>query len=385
MATDVTFYRDLPVYRLPLHELIGKSEYFVPIAESFHVIVVDVEGSTIAVGKGRHHDVNLAATGAIIAVLNRLREWKEEGTVAYFFGGDGATFLVPGNRCRELLQTLENYRHHVSRTQDLVLRVGSIPVREVASRGNLIRLAKCQLNDFLAVPVVLGNGLKTAEARIKAEFVATAEVSIKAVNLEGMQCRWDEIPPPRDEEQIICLIINNDDEKRQPEVYRRVLAKMEDIFGKLDQRQPISATRLRLSVALSTIRREMRLRLGRFNLRYLLQNSLMMLYGPRWLKNSAAGKEYLNKVSLLSDTIMIDGSINTVISGRKQQVEVLLSYLDKLEKRGDLIYGVHRTHASVISCYVLDHDTDHLHFIDATEGGYTSAAKVYKAKLKAKR
>jgi len=356
MSTDATFYRNLPVYRLPLHELIGKPEYFVPITPSFHVIVVDVEGSTIAVGKGLHHDVNLAATGAIIAVLNRLREWKEEGTVAYFFGGDGATFLVPDERCAELLQTLENYRHHVSRTQNLVLRVGSIPVSEVASRGNGIRLAKCQLNDFLAVPVVLGNGLKTAEARIKADFVPTAEVSVQTVNLEGMQCRWDEIPPPRDEEQIICLIINNDDEKQQPEVY----------------------------MAVSTIRREMRLRLGRFNLRYLLRNWLTQLYGPRWLRNSPEGKEYLNKVSLLSDTIMIDGSINTVISGRKQQVDTLLKYLDKLEKRGDLIYGVHRTHASVISCYVLDHDTDHLHFIDATEGGYTSAAKVYKAKLKAR-
>jgi len=214
MPTDATFYRDLPVYRLPLHQLIGKPEYFVPISPTFYVIVVDIEGSTIAVGKGRHHDVNLVATGAIIAVLNRLREWNEEGIIAYFFGGDGATFLVPNERHSELLYTLESYRHHVERTQNLVLRVGSIAVSEVTSRGNVIQLAKCQLNEFLAVPIVLGNGLKTAEARIKAEFVPREEVSIEEVNLEGMQCRWDEIPPPRDEEQIVCLIINSDDQKR---------------------------------------------------------------------------------------------------------------------------------------------------------------------------
>ncbi|MGO3156047.1 MAG: DUF3095 family protein [Mesonia sp.] len=39
------------------------------------------------------------------------------------------------------------------------------------------------------------------------------------------------------------------------------------------------------------------------------------------------------------------------------------------------------THASVMSCYVLDRKTKHSHFVDGTEGGYTSAAKMFKTKL----
>jgi hypothetical protein len=61
------------------------------------------------VGEGRHHDVNLAATGAIIALLNRQRGRGEEGRVAYFFGGDGATFLVPADPTREA--PLRGYRN----------------------------------------------------------------------------------------------------------------------------------------------------------------------------------------------------------------------------------------------------------------------------------
>lgn len=382
MSKDSTFYLDLPVHQLSLQELLRQEEKFIDAPEGWHVIVADVQDSTIAVGEGRHHDVNLAATGAIIALLNRLRSWGEEGSVAYFFGGDGATFLVPDARHAELFRTLDVYRHHVFRTSGLLLRVGSLPVAAVTAAGDHIRVAKCKLNDRLTVPVALGNGLKRAESRIKAEFLAASEDGEESVDLNGMECRWEEVLPPRDEEQILVLIVNCPDEGQQAKIYSEVLTKIEDVFGQLNQRRPITATRLKLNLTIGAVRREMRGRLGRFDLRYLIRAWLANLYGPRWFKTSPIGREYRNQVSELSDTIMIDGTINTVISGNKQQTTTLLAYLNDLESRGLIIYGAHGTHASVISCYVLDHDENHLHFIDGTEGGYTAAAKVYKAKLK---
>ena len=53
-----------------------------------------------------------------------------------------------------------------------------------------------------------------------------------------------------------------------------------------------------------------------------------------------------------------------------------------MERDKKLIYGIHVTHASVMSCYVLDRRTTHSHFVDGTEGGYTSAAKMFKIKKK---
>ncbi|MGO2358557.1 DUF3095 family protein [Mesonia sp.] len=60
---------------------------------------------------------------------------------------------------------------------------------------------------------------------------------------------------------------------------------------------------------------------------------------------------------------------------------MFIAYLDQLEEDKKIVYGIHITHASVMSCYVLDRKTKHSHFVDGTEGGYTSAAKMFKTKL----
>jgi len=59
--------------------------------------------------------------------------------------------------------------------------------------------------------------------------------------------------------------------------------------------------------------------------------------------------------------------------------------LDDLESSDKIIYGLHITHASIMSCYIEDRKEKHIHFVDGTEGGYTSAAIVVKEKLKRKR
>ena len=46
------------------------------------------------------------------------------------------------------------------------------------------------------------------------------------------------------------------------------------------------------------------------------------------------GKKYLNELVDMSDTLVIDGKINTVISGTSQQRELLKAELNKLEEAG---------------------------------------------------
>ena len=79
---------------------------------------------------------------------------------------------------------------------------------------------------------------------------------------------------------------------------------------------------------------------------------------------------------------MIDGTINTVMSGNTSQIKNLKIALDKLESEGKIVYGMHTTYASIISCYVRDRVGKHIHFVDGTEGGYTSASVELKRKLK---
>lgn len=378
-----TFFEDLPVRTKRLSKLLGQEKLFSPVPDDWQVIVIDVQGSTRAVAAGKHHQVNLAATGGIIIVLNRLKAAYDGLVIPYFFGGDGATFLVPAELADDLLEVLNNYRRHVQRQMDLILRVGALSIAEVSAGGSTTRIARYALNSLYTIPVVLGNGLKEAETRIKASFISDEEsiTDLIDIDLNGMECRWNEIEPPRDAEQILVLLIYSEEEVLQGRVYGEIIARIDRIFGDLNNRRPIAANRLRLNLGLTNLANEMYASLGRFSLKYLFRNWLATLYGPWYFQRTDAGKNYLAKISQLTDTLMLDGNINTVISGTGAQIEELIAYLRILEQEQKIIFGYHVTHASVMSCYVRDHDEDHVHFLDGTEGGYTSAARMFKAKL----
>ena len=383
--SNLTFYQDLPRREGPLQRLFGAPSDFQPVPEDWQVIVVDIEGSSQAVKNGLHQEVNLAATGSIIAVLNHIKTRHGDLVIPYWFGGDGATFLVPASLRDELMATLENYRHHVKQQFFMSLRVGSVGVREVYAAGHTIRLVKAQLNGHLVVPIALGNGLKHGEALIKSCFIDETVVPdhLDEVDLTGMECRWNEIAPPFDQEQILCVIVTCDDEATQPKVFESVMTKITSIFGSLQERQPISVTRLKLNLTIGKIQREMYACLGRFNMTYLLKHWVTTIFGKYYFKFFKDGKRYLQQVSELSTTLMVDGNINSVISGTAEEIAKLTEFLEALEGEGVLKFGVHTTYASVLSCYVVDRTANHIHFVDGTEGGFTAAARMFKAKLAA--
>ena len=56
-----------------MEELLLKPDVFEPVPANWYLILADIENSTQAVKDGMHHQVNLAATGSIIAILNMLK------------------------------------------------------------------------------------------------------------------------------------------------------------------------------------------------------------------------------------------------------------------------------------------------------------------------
>ncbi len=87
------FFTRLPVNEIPLSDLLTEEHLFFKIPANWSVIITDVKNSTAAVRNGLHETVNLVATGSIVALLNIA--YKSNITVPFFFGGDGATFIVP--------------------------------------------------------------------------------------------------------------------------------------------------------------------------------------------------------------------------------------------------------------------------------------------------
>lgn len=381
---DKQFYKNLRPFKGTLIELLGDDTYFVDVPKSWHVVVVDILNSTSAVNAGNHHQVNLTATGAIISVLNAIRKVKRSNEIPYFFGGDGATFIVPYSLLNKIIHVLENYRIHIKRKIELVLRVGEIPVSKLIESEVQLKIAKHRLTDKLSIPIVLGDGLKVAENMIKSSFKEeeTTAFDETLLNLEGMECRWDQILPDQQQTKVVCLLLDASLEKDQRNVYKKVLAQMDKEFGKFENRQPIKSNNLKLDPNPTKVWEEMKIRLTSTSWMYFFKSWLKTNFGRIYLNLTSSGKQYLSQIEQLSHTFMLDGMINTVFTAEQKSIDRFIAFLDEMERDKKLIYGIHVTHASVMSCYVLDRRTTHSHFVDGTEGGYTSAAKMFKIKKK---
>lgn len=381
---DKQFYKNLRPFKGTLIELLGDDTYFVDVPKSWHVVVVDILNSTSAVNAGNHHQVNLTATGAIISVLNAIRKVKRSYEIPYFFGGDGATFIVPSSFLNKIIHVLENYRIHIKRKIELVLRVGEIPVSNLIESEVQLKIAKHRLTDKLSIPIVLGDGLKVAESMIKSSFKEeeTTAFDETLLNLEGMECRWDQILPDQQQTKVVCLLLDASLEKDQRNVYKKVLAQMDEEFGKFENRQPIKSNNLKLDPNPTKVWEEMKIRLTSTSWMYFFKSWLKSNFGRIYLNLTSSGKQYLSQIEQLSHTFMLDGMINTVFTAEQKSIDRFIAFLDEMERDKKLIYGIHVTHASVMSCYVLDRRTTHSHFVDGTEGGYTSAAKMFKIKKK---
>lgn len=235
---------------------------------------------------------------------------------------------------------------------------------------------------MFAIPVLLGSGLMYAEKKIKGPdyIFSTTAASSDDLDLSGMQCRWDKIKPPENDHEIISLLVISRENVKQSFAFKKVMDKLDVIFGNAKKRTPISTGKLKLKATLAKLGLEMRARMGGFRPFYLLINWTKTLLGYFYFK-TRKGKVYLNNLVDMSDTLVIDGKINTVISGTTRQRKLLEEALNKIERNGEIIYGMHISTESVMSCYVRNMDDAHIHFVDGAEGGYTKAAAIIKDKI----
>jgi hypothetical protein len=197
-----------------------------------------------------------------------------------------------------------------------------------------------------------------------------------------MECRWDRIKPPEEQHEILCLLVSSVNRDDQAPVYKKVLEKVESIYGSHKKRSPISIAGLSLNATLDRINSEMKIKYGSKNVSFLLKRLMATVIGKFYLRFNNEGKQYLNSLVELTDTLVLDGRINTVISGLSKQHNKLEKYLIELEESGEITFGMHRCNESIMSCYVRDRKDQHIHFVDGVDGGYTKAAAVLKKKFK---
>ena len=67
-----------------------------------------------------------------------------------------------------------------------------------------------------------------------------------------------------------------------------------------------------------------------------------------------------------------------VIAGDRGQRLELRRVLDEYRQEGQLVFGIHSAPAALMTCMVADYGSDHVHFLDAADGGYAMASKEMK-------
>lgn len=374
------FYSDLKVNRIPLPELFTRTDLFSDVPEDWQVIITDIRNSTAAVLGGLHETVNFVATGSIVTVLNIV--FKANLTVPFFFGGDGATFIIPPSILGRCMSALDLYRQNTLENFELDLRIGTVPVAEILVHGESLRISKFSSSGIFAVPVVLGNGLSYAEKMIKGEDYHPGEIDAvnEELDLNGMQCRWDKIPPPENTYEIVTLLVIAAKGADQAKAFQKVMQQIDLIYGTPERRQPISLPKLKLTTTFNKFGAEQRISTGHISLLKMAGMWLKAVFGYFYFKTEK-GKKYLKSMIEMADTLVIDGKINTVISGTETQRLRLQEALGRLEAEGEIIYGLYVSRESVMSCYVRNMEDDHIHFVDGSDGGYTKAAGLMKLKL----
>ena len=374
------FYTRLPVNEIPLAELLTEGHLFYSMPADWLVVIADVKNSTLATQQGLHETVNLVATGCIVAVLNIA--YKSNITVPFFFGGDGATFLVPPSILDDTMLALLLHQQNTQQQFNFYLRVGMVPVSEIYSNGMELKISKFKTSAVFSIPVILGSGLSFAEQVIKGDnyMYNTLAAPLKQLDLTGMECRWDKIKPPQNGQEVVSILVLAAPLADQPAVFKKVIEHLDKIYGDPPNRRPISADRLKLHTRFSKIRLEMRSKLVKFKSYYLVRTWIENLLGYFYFKTKK-GRFYLTSLVDMSDTLVMDGRINTIISGTIAQRTLLETALNEMESQGDIIYGLHVSSESVMSCYVRNMHDKHIHFVDGADGGYTMAAGIVKKKI----
>jgi Protein of unknown function (DUF3095) len=379
-ANNDMFYTRLPVNEIPLGELLTEPHLFYKVPYDWQVIITDVKNSTLAAQQGLHQTVNLVATGSIVAVLNIAE--KNNLELPFFFGGDGATFIVPSSMLGTAMQALQQHQANTRESFKMELRVGNVPVKDIYEKGHGLHITKLKTSDLFSIPVLLGDGLMYAEKLVKDEKYIPDffENSTAELDLSGMQCRWDMIKPPENNYEVVSLLVMATDAAKQAAIFKKVAAQLDLAYGAPQIRRPISAGKLKLKTTLAGLSQEMRTRFGGVRIFYLLRTWMTILLGTYYFR-TIKGRKYLDNLVNLTDTLVIDGRINTVITGTAAQREQLEAALMQLEKDGEILYGLCVSSESVMSCYVRNMNDRHIHFVDGAGGGYTKAAGVLKKKI----
>ncbi len=371
------------------YELIADRTQTALAPDHWSVVVADVKGSTHAVREGRYRDVNLVGAACIAAVRNAF----PARSVPYVFGGDGATFLIEGEKVETLMELLRGVQTMALQNLGLELRIGLLSVGELRKTGDEIRFGFLEYGPGEVLPFFRGTGVGQAEALIKQRFNETVPShSPESANIQGLSCRLTPFRSLRG--RVLSVLV----EPRVPaqeedQVFNQIFKCLKE-DGPLERLQPVDKRNLARPWLSSSWKSEARMhRRDQSVLEAMLQGGKALfesilggIFFRFDLQNSILGRPSVYTKHMLeqSDWIKMDGTLRLVIDVNEREEQKLHNLLENLQRENRIYYGVHASGAAVMTCHFQSVESQkHAHFIDGEGGGLTLASVELKQKRSA--
>jgi hypothetical protein len=360
---------------------LSDDRHYEALPHDWFVVITDVRGSTAAIAAGRYQDVNMLGA-ASVAVLGSL--WRDNG-VPFVFGGDGASILVPPSRLESVKRELIRLSNLGSANYGLELRVGVVPMSQIAGQGLSIQVAKFAMGSAKPIAFMRGGGLAWADHAIKSrpdEFCVRDESAGPLGEVKDLSCRWKPLKSRRGKVlSILARSTTND-----VSIYSAVLDRLSEILGgDVLLSSPVNAENMRYKSLFSILRSEMRMHSALFE--KSLVKRLAEIFASLWLFKYACAfslgfDRYRKEIPSHSDFRKFDDMLRLVLDCTPEQVKRIQDDFEALYREGRLYYGIHVSDHALMTCLVgSTGEGDHIHFIDGGDGGYALAAKSLKEQI----
>ena len=99
-----------------------------------------------------------------------------------------------------------------------------------------------------------------------------------------------------------------------------------------------------------------------------------------WSAGGYSGKRYRVELRSNTDYRRFDDTLRLLIDCSEEQAGRIETALGERAARGEIEYGLHRSDSALMTCLVFSLEaSQHIHFVDGSDGGFTSAATQMKA------
>ena len=390
MKEELYSYDDIPF--IPDFGSIFNYDYYYKPPPNWYIIITDIVNSTTAILDGKYKDVNTAGSLVAMAISNV----KKDMNFPFIFGGDGMTFLVPGDILDDVNDVLVDTRKLVDEMFDLELRLGVVPVSTIYRKGYKLFVARLKVSDKYTQAIISGKGIDIAEKLIKNDneynpFRLRAELPAKnKADFTGFTCRWKDIPSAKGETISFIIKIREKYNRQTSLVFNKILKGIDNIFGLESDYHPL--TEENQSTSVSQAFREARIfskkKSGflfninklRVSMETILVQVIVALRLPVKMMNKSF-KNVKNDNIINSDFRKFDGSLKMVISCNTSQRKSFEKLLGKLVDNGVINFGLHVSDRALLTCLIHRGTGEEVHFVDSADGGYALAAKKLKEQM----